>query len=198
MTCNSNSNSTNTEDSNIYSGVVNLSSYGLSDSELSLLLKGLTFVCTPGPPDTGILFADLEKFHRSIKRQIVIENFSTIQSTPKPVQATVNAPFHHQKFKKTSNWNPPGPPIVEYMRFLNESNLQTQAPSTHKRANLRKAEFEALKSLKSSSEIIIKKADKGSAVVIQKRVDYIKERLRQLNDKNFYKADWFNCTPKKT
>ena len=50
-----------------------------------------------------------------------------------------------------------------------------------------KAEFETLRSLKSNKDIIIKKADKGSAIVIQDRADYIKEGLKQLNDTKFYK-----------
>ena len=73
------------------------------------------------------------------------------------------------------------------MCFTNKNRLQNQTKSDHKRANLRKAEFEELQSLKSNSTIIIKKADKGSAVVIQDRTDYIKEGLRQLNDTKFYK-----------
>ena len=188
MSCNQNSNSdNNTEQLRGFSGVVNLSSYQLSDSELSLLSKGLTFVCTPGPPDMGTLFEDLEKFHRSIKRKLAIEKLTYTQGTNPPDTANPGAPFKHQKFKNASNWNPPGPPILEYMCFLNENKLQNCSSNTHDRANLRKTEFQALKSLKLNSNIIIKKADKGSAVVIQDRTDYIKEGLRQLSDTNFYK-----------
>ena len=186
MSCNFNSNSINTEDLKSYSGVVNLSSHILSEGEQSLLSKGLTFVCTPGPPDMGILFEDLEKFHRSIKRNIAIGKFTTGQDTQLNQPETTSTPFKHTKFKNPSNWNPPGPPILEYMCFMNENSLQNQSSSNHKRANLRKTEFEALKSLKNNKDIVIKKADKGSAVVIQNRTDYIKEGLKQLNDTKFY------------
>ena len=40
--------------------------------------------------------------------------------------------------------------------------------------------------LKQNTDIVIKPADKGSAVVIQNKEDYIKEGLRQLSDQNFY------------
>ena len=114
--CNQNSNSlNNTDDLNSYSGVVNLSSYHLSDSELSLLSKGLTFACTPGPPDTGVIFEDLEKFHRSIKRKLAIEKLTAGPTNFQQAAAKIGAPFYHQKFKNPSNWNPPGPPILEYM-----------------------------------------------------------------------------------
>ena len=99
----------------------------------------------------------------------------------------MDCPYIKALFKNPSNWNPPGPPILEYMCFMNENCLQHQPPSNHKRANLRKTEFEALKSLRSNTNIIIKKADKGSAVVIQDRRDYIEEGLKQLNDKKFYR-----------
>jgi peptide-methionine (R)-S-oxide reductase len=49
------------------------------------------------------------------------------------------------------------------------------------------AEKQALKELSSNTEIVIKPADKGSAVVIQNRDDYITEGLRQLSDPKFYK-----------
>ena len=40
--------------------------------------------------------------------------------------------------------------------------------------------------LKNNENIIIEKADKGAAVVIMSRDDYIKEGIRQLSDANFY------------
>ena len=52
-----------------------------------------------------------------------------------------------------------------------------------------------MKSLKANGDIIIKKADKGSAVVIQDKIGYINEGLKQLNDTNFYKQIDFDMTP---
>jgi hypothetical protein len=45
----------------------------------------------------------------------------------------------------------------------------------------------ALAELKRANHIVIKPADKGSAVVIQNREDYITEGLRQLSDPSFYR-----------
>ena len=47
-------------------------------------------------------------------------------------------------------------------------------------------ELEALKQLRNDNTVIIKKADKGSAVVLMNRDDYIAEVKRQLNDTKFY------------
>ena len=50
-----------------------------------------------------------------------------------------------------------------------------------------KGERDAVYSLKNDNSIIIKKADKGSAVLVWDREDYLKEAKNQLNDKNVYK-----------
>ena len=51
--------------------------------------------------------------------------------------------------------------------------------------NLSPEELEALKQLRNDNTIVIKKADKGSNVVIMNRDDYIAEVERQLNDTKF-------------
>ena len=53
--------------------------------------------------------------------------------------------------------------------------------------NLTKGERDAVYSLKIDNTIIIKEADKGFAVVIWDREDYLKEAKNQLNDKKVYK-----------
>ena len=53
--------------------------------------------------------------------------------------------------------------------------------------NLSPEELEALKQLRNDNTIIIKKADKGSTVVLMNRDDYIAEVERQRNDAKFYK-----------
>lgn len=52
--------------------------------------------------------------------------------------------------------------------------------------NLSPEELEALKKLQKDDTIVIKKADKGSTVVIMNRTDYIAEVERQLGDTKFY------------
>ena len=80
------------------------------------------------------------------------------------------------------------------MRFQNESDLDQSHLRRPQRSNLIRTEIEALKSLRSNKDIVIKKADKGSAVVIQNRKDYIDEGLRQLNDKAFYAEQCLDLT----
>ena len=49
------------------------------------------------------------------------------------------------------------------------------------------AQYKAMTRLKENENIVIKKADKGSSIVIQNKMDYTKEGLRQLGDTKFYK-----------
>lgn len=53
--------------------------------------------------------------------------------------------------------------------------------------NLSKEEMNSLNQLKERDDIIIKPADKGSAVVVMDKSDYIREAERQLTDEKFYK-----------
>ena len=52
--------------------------------------------------------------------------------------------------------------------------------------NLTPAECEALRYFKSASHLVIKPADKGSAVVVMNLDNYLSEGFRQLQDPNFY------------
>ena len=54
------------------------------------------------------------------------------------------------------------------------------------RYNITKREKQALKSLNNNKDIVIKPADKGGAIVIWKKEDYIKEGERQLNNTVHY------------
>jgi hypothetical protein len=72
------------------------------------------------------------------------------------------------------------------MIAFNEHHLNEYNPRTPPGNNLTQPEREALTLLSKNTHIVIKPADKGSAVVIQNTTDYIKEGLRQLNDPNYY------------
>ena len=54
-------------------------------------------------------------------------------------------------------------------------------------SNLSSDEWNAIRSVADDRSIVIKKADKGSAVVVWDRVDYIQEAQKQLKDENVYK-----------
>lgn len=91
-------------------------------------------------------------------------------------------------FRKKSNWCPERNRdfaleayAVALERTILESNLNKR---TYR--NLTKEEQEALKNLKRYEDIVIKQADKGSAVVVMDKNRYIREAMRQLNDGEVY------------
>ena len=59
-------------------------------------------------------------------------------------------------------------------------------------SNFSKEEWQAMRALADDRSIVIKKADKGSTVVVWDRNDYILEAEKQLSDANVYKDVFFN------
>ena len=60
--------------------------------------------------------------------------------------------------------------------------------------NLSPEEKDTLRDLKNNTSIVIKKADKGGAVVVMNTVDYINEAQCLLDDGNFYRKETENFT----
>ena len=181
-------------------GIYNLSDYNLSDSERSLLNKGLKFCPTPPLADIGSLVRDSEKFFRSAAIKLHFHNISSkedstvndqnvdtnSQSSNSQPGSTQNA-FSHPDLKPKSKWNAPVPPLLEHVKQLFLTDIQSTKLKPTRNKNLSAQEFKSLLTLPKNKNIVIKQADKGSGIVIQNIDDYIKEGERQLNDERFYK-----------
>jgi hypothetical protein len=161
---------------------------------ISLLSKGMNFCPTPGEPDVHLLKQDFDKFHMGLRRTqffskrvddttLDLDNTSILDTPPD----TIDGPFTDHKFANPSKWNPKGPPQLEAMILTNECHLSNYTPKAPRGSNLTHEEKLALTELRANTSVVIKPADKGSAVVIQNPSDYITEGLRQLSDLNFYK-----------
>ena len=104
-------------------------------------------------------------------------------------------------FKTNSTWEP-GNNHHTVKTFLEDfsrkvkSELDNPNRSSNQRArkNLNQQELAALENLKTMDDIIVTKADKGGAVVVQDVQRYIKEAERQLQDQSFYKKLSHNPT----
>ena len=170
--------------------VVNLSTFDLNEHHISLLKRGLKFWPTPPAPDSGQLRQDMDRFHNRTRQICFFNNrdqfhdsstsFSDITITIPIDPMGTEKPFKHMSFKSKSKWKcPPGPPNLEAMIVCNEQNYSHRPnyrPSH--RNNLTPNECIALKELCNNKTIIIKPADKGSAVVVMQREDYLKEGYR--------------------
>ncbi|PWA28184.1 hypothetical protein CCH79_00021138, partial [Gambusia affinis] len=92
-------------------------------------------------------------------------------------------------FISPSQWEPPIYKIKpEILELIQQDKIGVKKiPIEKVNDNLTMKEEEALKQLKQQHSIIIKPADKGSAIVIMDKKDYRTEALRQLQDPEFYR-----------
>ena len=91
-------------------------------------------------------------------------------------------------FHAKSSWNPPkGDQHLEVFLSKVEEELFTVIERPVRHSNLTQEEWKAIRSLVDDRNIVIKKAVKGSYVVIWDRNDYIAEAEKQLSDEEVYK-----------
>ena len=176
--------------------VVNLSDYKLSNSEVSLLEKGLSFCPTPGEPDMGQLKRDLDTFHRNLRIKTFFDpskgelrgDKDTSSEGDNNDTSDFDTHIRHSKVLKPSKkWSPPmGPLHLESFILTNERDLNKTFPKAPNFHNLTKEEKKGIGKLTSNKGIVIKPADKGGATVILNREDYTAEGHRQLADGDFY------------
>ena len=189
-----------TMESLIGNPVINLSDESLSEAQVSALVKGLTFCPTPGPPNKSQIWLDFKDFYRrlSLKYHFYNDN-KHLQNLNEDEMALVDFmamnleknenPYHeiHKKFLDKSTWKPPrihqSHQVFQraFKDGLLKSKIKTKGPQ-----NLTKEQMIGLNELSSNPKIVIKKADKGSAVVVMNTTDYLREGYRQLNDPRFY------------
>ena len=188
-----------------HTSIVNLSNFPLTKQHVALLSRGLKFCPTPAAPNPGEQREDMDRLHRRVRQisfyDTISENYNTTANTsvllatpPTPVDLGDNllslTPFKHRKLKTKSTWRgPTGPPTLEAMITSNEQDYKERPVFTpSKRSNITPLERSAIKELLNNHTIIIKPADKGAAVVVMNREDYLKEGYRQLSDPLFYRA----------
>ena len=187
--------------------VINLSNVELTEHQLRALEKGLTFCPSPGAPDKSQIWEDFKEFHRRLElmqffspkdkdtelniSQSIIdfmnENATNTHTDQEDTQDEHQYEHIHQKFRNKSKWkpNPPNKTLDSFKRAFKMNLLQDNTPA-HINTNLTKEEWKGINQLQKNPHIVIKKADKGSAVVIMQTTDYLREGYRQLNDRDFY------------
>ena len=157
--------------------IVNLADIELTESERSILAKGLKFIPTPNLIEKAPIWTGFHEFSRKIK----LSYFFRKQPDQKRDRDRL--------FRHKSNWDPDDkllPPEIH--QELNELKDKLSRINTiSEKPNTSDGELRALKDLKDREDLIFKKADKGNAIVIMQREFYIQEALRQLNDTEYYR-----------
>ena len=200
-----------------FNGIINLSSYDLTQAQISVLSKGLNFCPTPGNLNVWDIKTDLERLHRSLRIKHVFSkplpahaagtqstsqvslqattpgSQTVSQGTPNPVGfTTIPAPdgVPQRLFRSTSTWNPKqAHKNIETFATVNLANLNKVTEFKPKFHNLTKIEKDAIFQLKQNKQIIIKPADKGAGVVILNLKDYIFEAKKQLYSHSYTESN---------
>ena len=165
--------------------VINLSNIQLSNAEMKLLSRGLTFVPTPQRIQWSEVQADMNDFARRLRlKEFFHDNNTTTATNAHP-------------FTCKGSWTPPSGREAALDAFINvvEQDLMTSQP-TRIHDNLTKHERKALKQLQKRTDIVVKPADKGSGTVVLDYNWYVNECLRQLNDNKFYERQTKDLTNK--
>ena len=142
---------------------------------MELLEKGLSFVPTPEKIDKWQVKKDLEKLERDIRLKMYYLD------EPTPAFSEIPA------FKVPSSWTPliRDNQLEMYLSELEEEILKINGTGQNY-PHLSKVEREALQDLMYDKNFVIKPADKGSAIVIWDKQDYLKECQLQLGNKKVY------------
>ena len=150
-----------------------MSKRNINDAKISLLSKGLSFVPTGNNIDKAKLKIELEAFGRMLHLKWHFRK--------------ENKDIHRDMFEPKPKFNPrkKDAAIELYLSSLEEKIMKVEVPKG-KFNNSTKSERKALYDLKNDTSIVIKSADKGSAVVVWDREDFIKEAEKQLGDEQVY------------
>lgn len=157
--------------------VVLAKNFKISLAQYRLLSRGLSFIPTPSLGKTQRLDFefDIQNYHRKIKLAAYFGDDNNRVIPP---------------FVGPSDWSPDLQILPPEIRFLIRQDLESFEkyfkPSIEEN-NLSIPERIALQELRNYKHIVIKAADKGSAVVVLSREQYIFEVERQLNDTEYYK-----------
>ena len=169
--------------------VVNLSSTPLTRDEHRALQMGLSFIPTPRPPSNMVLWKEFAFFERRLR----ISHFFQDQDRPQS-----------NRFWVPSAYTPRiglSPSLEGFLSACNNAMIQqNQRPKKKRTQNLSNDLTEAMDSLQKRTDIVIKPADKGGAIVVWPKSAYVTEVRRQLLDHEHYEqvAGDLNCKYRNT
>ena len=158
--------------------MVNLSRYDFDNDEISLLSKGLNFIPAP---KSGNMQGVREGFHE-FSRKIKLSYFFS----SRPSNSNIHS--FDRKYKEISSWEPDSkylpPDIIQELDLLQTKLGKIRG--VFEKPNIPIEQYTVLKELSQNENLVFKKADKGSAIVIMDRQHYIDEALSQLSNTKFY------------
>jgi hypothetical protein len=158
--------------------VINLSSYPLTVSELSLINKGLGFVPSHFKPKLDQLNKDFLRFERKLQLFYFFKQKNNEDA----------GPYRRGILEGNSTWWPKklNAHITKMCHDIKEECYKSLTKSKIK-PNLTKDEISALQSLKNNKKIIIKKCDKGGGIAVMDSDSYLNKVTEMVSDAKTYR-----------
>ena len=152
--------------------VFNLSNKVLTEDEIKVLEKGLDFAPIQRKVNEPELRQDFEDFCRRMMIKWHFRNGTFDNFSERPA------------FSPKSSWKLPlGHPNLEVFLSQVENELFEITKEATRYNNLSQEEWRAIRTLADDRSIVIKKAGKGSCIVVCDRADYLREAEKQLSGK---------------
>ena len=164
----------------------------LTEIERTVLSKGLNFIPTPKSEDKNATLQDLESFFRRLKLHAHFNDHNKVVCNEDSASDNLFDKFKTHK----SSWVPPiAIPAIDNFISRCKEEVRSLNFRTHSSiGNHSQEEKKALISLQERQDVVIKRADKGGAVVVWQKELYITEAERQLSDETFYEKKSEDCT----
>ena len=161
----------------------NFSDHIVTEDELSVLTKGLSFVPTPTKTFKQNTNRSWNKFKTRMLTQYFFRN---------------NIHDKISSFKKKSNWTPltptDNPTLTNFFTRTEQDHISVTIPGRKAYSNLTLQEKSALYNLKNIQSIVIKPCDKGGGICIMNTKDYLTKIHTHLQDRNAYKPLTYSPT----
>ena len=119
----------------------------------------------------------------------MIFNTRTVQKRDEPTSTPDDNQIFERLKPKQSTWIPPSGQFSSLDHYIHRCRTEINRLDLSKQVtvgNLSKEERDALTSLRNRTDIVIKPANKGGAVVVWDRNLYLEEATKQLSDTHFY------------
>ena len=155
----------------------------LSSDERSVLNKGLKFIPLRPTTDKFSLLSSAHDLFRKLKIKAFFNNHP-----PECNQDKIEDDLFYRLAKRQSHWTPNFISSKNLNLFIHhtEYELNNFKPAPLKHSNLTAGESRALAGLMTRTDIVIKPADKGGAIVVWGKDLYTREAHKQLSDSAFY------------
>ena len=151
--------------------VFNLSDRVQNEIEIKVLDKGLDYLPIQKKMNEPELRKEFYEFCRRMRIKWYFRNKPTPQFSEVPC------------CKNKSSWRPPnGHPALEVFLSKFEKDLFDICKKQQTYSNFNSEEWKAMRSLADDRNLVIKKVDKGSCVVVSDRNDHLIEAEKQLSD----------------